>query len=117
VLESASTICSSRLVYVEGRAALAAARRARRLRGRRWNGVRRSLEEIAERIDFLEFRAGLAAFAGDVGERHRLRSGDAVHLASALVLGDRELVVASWDGDLRRAALDAGLAVFPARVP
>lgn len=78
--------------------------------------MRRRLENIVDHVEFLELEADVATLAGELAEGHRLRAGDAVHLASALALGDPELVVASWDGELRRAALEAGLAVFPARV-
>jgi uncharacterized protein len=42
-----------------------------------------------------------------------LRANDAIHLASAVALRNPRLIVVSWDADLRRAALEAGLAVAP----
>ena len=91
--------------------------RGKRIRSRLWTETRRLLEEIIDRIALIELEATVGLLAGAVAERHRLRAGDAVHLASALAQGDRRLVVASWDGELRRGALESGLAVFPARVP
>ena len=35
------------------------------------------------------------------------------HLASAVALADETLILATWDSDLRTAALDAGLPVAP----
>jgi predicted nucleic acid-binding protein len=116
MLVSASRVASSRLLYVEARAAIAAAHRAGRMRRRVLDRVRRRLDELVDSVYFIELDALVASAAGEVAERYRLRAADALHLASALVPGDRRLVVASWDGELRRAALEAGLAVFPARV-
>jgi len=42
-----------------------------------------------------------------------MRGYDAVHLATALALGDDTLLV-TWDADLGRAALGSGCAVAPA---
>lgn len=47
----------------------------------------------------------LARSASALAERHGLRGYDAVHLAAALSLDDPELVVATWDRALHRAAL------------
>ena len=98
---------------MEVRAALAAALRARRVPGTAVIRARRRLETLVEEVDFVELRPAVAALAGDLAERSRLRAGDAVHLASAVSLGDGELVVASWDADLRRAAGEVGFAVAP----
>jgi len=56
----------------------------------------------------------LAYEAGDAAELHGLTAGDAIHLAVASGLGDPELVLATWDQRLHRAAVEAGLAVAPA---
>ena len=45
-----------------------------------------------------------------------LRSLDALHLAAALLLGDEELVMASWDRRLHSAAQGEGLRVIPERL-
>lgn len=52
--------------------------------------------------------------------RHRLGSNDSLHLAAALLLREQigpPVEMASHDGDLRRAALAEGLAVFPSSRP
>ena len=54
----------------------------------------------------------LARRAGELAEECALRGYDAVHLATALAAGDTAIVI-SWDQDLRRAAIDSGLAVAP----
>ena len=51
--------------------------------------------------------------SGDTAVLSRLRAGDAIHLASALVLGDPDLVMATWDQGLGRAAREVGLAIAP----
>jgi predicted nucleic acid-binding protein len=100
-----------RLTLVEVRAAVAAARRAGRTSAA---GLRAAKSELARRwaaLAVVELDADLAAEAADAAELHRLRSHDAVQLAA----GRRARgVFVTWDADLRRAAVDAGLAVVPA---
>jgi len=55
----------------------------------------------------------LAREAGDLAEQLGLRGYDAVHLASALALGEPTTVV-TWDEELRRAAATSGCAISPA---
>ncbi|MGH3923707.1 MAG: hypothetical protein ACRDTT_12710, partial [Pseudonocardiaceae bacterium] len=47
---------------------------------------------------------------------HALRGADSVHLASALAIGDSDLVVAVWDRRLHAGALAAHLGVAPTRL-
>ena len=54
--------------------------------------------------------------AGRLAGVHSLRSADAVHLASALAIGDTDLVVAVWDRRLHAGAQAAGLRVAPAQL-
>lgn len=51
--------------------------------------------------------------AADTADVLQLTAGDAIHLAAALTVDATELVFATWDAELRRAALEAGLAVAP----
>lgn len=51
----------------------------------------------------------LARRAGGCAEELELRGYDAVHLATALELGDEEVVLVTWDRDLARAAERVGL--------
>jgi predicted nucleic acid-binding protein len=46
----------------------------------------------------------LVELAGDLAETHALRAYDAVHLASALIVADDDLVLVAADRDLLRAA-------------
>lgn len=56
--------------------------------------------------------AALARKSGELAERLGLRGYDAVHLASALALGDGEVALITWDLDLRAAAENMGLGVI-----
>jgi predicted nucleic acid-binding protein len=51
--------------------------------------------------------------AGQLAETHGLGGVDAVHLASAVVIGLPDLVVAVWDRSLRAGAVSAGFRVAP----
>jgi predicted nucleic acid-binding protein len=54
--------------------------------------------------------------AGQLARVHALRGADAVHLASALAIGDPDLVVAVWDRRLHAGAKAAGVRVAPAQL-
>ena len=103
----------SRLSHPEGRAALAAARRAGRLAAGAHTEAKRDLDRAIASLRVVELRAVLARAAGDVAERFGLRVYDAVHLASALVVDEGDTVVVSWDRALSTAAREAGLATAP----
>ena len=53
----------------------------------------------------------LAVRAGRYAEDLGLRGYDSVHLATALELGDDEVVVVTWDRDLARATEEVGLGI------
>lgn len=110
--QSADVVTSSRLVHVESRAGLAAGFRRGRVRRARRAVLRERLGNLLEMIEFVELHPGLAAFAAELAERHSLRAGDAVHLASALTSDPGALFVC-WDRDLCAAASAAGLDVVP----
>ena len=57
--------------------------------------------------------ATLAHHAGELAERHALRGYDAVHLSTALAVADPDLVMATWDEDLARAAAALGRPAVP----
>lgn len=104
---------TNRLSAVEVRAAVAAARRQGRVEAaapaiaERWAG-------LAETLTLIDPDPLLIADACRVAERYALRALDAIHLASALLLAEVPLVVASWDRRLRAAALESGLGLAPA---
>ena len=78
----------------------------------RWRAVR-TIDELCRELDMIGVDEALARAAGQLAERHALRGYDAVHLASALAIGDPTLIVASWDRDLGTAAGVEGYTVVP----
>jgi len=107
----ATRVISSRLIYPEARAALAQAERMRRLTATELRTAVEDLDSIIEEIDYLEVTASLAASAGQLAEAHGLRGYDAVHLASAAVVNDAELVLVTGDQVLGSAARTIGISV------
>jgi uncharacterized protein len=105
----ADRIVSSRLTYAEGRAALAAVRRAGRLTSIRYAEAKSSLESQWRQIDQIEPSEALCRAAGELAERHRLRGYDAVHLASTIEVAAEDIVLATDDRALARAALAEGI--------
>jgi uncharacterized protein len=109
----AGDLYSSRLTYVETRAAIAGAQRAGRLDAERLSQAKVDLQDRWSTLFVIEVDEDLARVAGDLAERRGLRAGDSVHLASAYGVSDPELVFVTWDVELRRAAEQTGLAVAP----
>lgn len=101
------------LAYPEARAALAAARRAGRLTASGYRIAVTDFEMLHASTLIVGVDDTLARTAGDLAAEHHLRGHDAVHLASALRLGDQTTLV-TWDERLQQAAVAAGLAVAPA---
>jgi len=102
---------SSILAYPEGRAALAAARRLDRLGADEHRKALADFEELQAGLITVGVDQELAVRAGKYAEDLGLRGYDSVHLATALELGDDEVVVVTWDRDLARAAERVGLGV------
>ena len=108
---SAYPAASSILAYPEGRAALAAARRLDRLGEEEHREALAAFEELYEELTRVGVDQELAARAGEHAEDLALRGYDAIHLATALELGDEEIVLVTWDRDLAQAAERVGLGV------
>jgi len=102
---------SSAITFAETSAAIASARRARRLSRSAMNLALRTLDAKWEVVTLLEVDDLVARTAGSVAVRHGLRGMDAIHLASALTVAAARPVVVTWDAELRRAARAEGLAV------
>jgi hypothetical protein len=105
---------SSILSYPEGRAALAAARRAGRLTANRYRQALEDFEAAQSELLLIGVDERLARHAGELAGALALRGYDAVHLASSLALGAGSTLI-TWDDELRRAATRSGCAVAPAR--
>jgi predicted nucleic acid-binding protein len=108
---SAHPAASSILAYPEGRAALAAARRLGRLGENEHREALATFEGLYAELTTVGVDQALAARAGEYAECLGLRGYDAVHLATALELGDGEVVFVTWDRDLARAAEQVGVGV------
>jgi uncharacterized protein len=104
---------SSRLAYPEVRAALAAAGRNHDLDEDGLVTAEQSWEEYWAAIRPVELTAAVAHHAGELARQHGLGGADAVHLASALAIGDPELIVAVWDQRLHAGARAARFRVAP----
>jgi predicted nucleic acid-binding protein len=104
---------ASRLAYPEVRAALAAAARDHDLSDHDLGTAEQAWDRYWAATRPVELTAAVEQHAGQLARSHALRGADAVHLASALALGDPGLVVAAWDRRLHTAAKTAGLHVAP----
>jgi len=102
---------SSILAYPEGRAALAAARRLDRLGKEEHRKALAAFEELYAELTTVGVDQELVARAGGYAEDLGLRGYDAVHLTTALELGDEEIVLVTWDRELARAAERVGLGI------
>ena len=102
------------LVYPEGRAALAAARRSGRLGKREHACALADFEDVVSALALIGVDEPLACSAGALAEEFALRGYDAVHLATALALGEDAAALVTWDGDLAEAGIKAGLPIAPA---
>ncbi len=102
------------LAYPEARAALAAARRARRLTARAHDRAVAELDTLHAELVIVGVDEALARRAGELPDERALRGYDALHLASALALEPGETILVTWDRELSDAAASAGLAVAPA---
>jgi uncharacterized protein len=105
---------ASRLAYPEVRAALAALARNRDLEADQLAAAEDTWERYWAAVRPVELTSAVERRAGDLVSQCGLRGADAVHLASALAIGDPDLVVAVWDRRLHAGAQAAGTLVAPA---
>ena len=96
------------ITYVEACAAI-----ARRLSGPRAQTARDALASNWQRMDVIGVSDWLVDDAARFASRHRLRALDAIHLAAARSASRREVLLATWDEELRDAAGAVGLATAP----
>jgi uncharacterized protein len=107
---------ASRLAYPEVRAALAAAGRNHDLDQAALEGAEADWEQYWAAVRPAELTQPVERRAGQLARQHALRGADAVHLSSALAIGDPDLVIAVWDKPLHAGATAAGLRVAPAQL-
>jgi uncharacterized protein len=107
---------ASRLAYPEVRAALAAAARNHDLDEADLNDSERAWDSYWAATRPVELTAAVERHAGQLARTYALRGADAVHLASALAIGEPDLILAAWDRRLHAGALAAGLSTAPAQL-
>ena len=113
--DEADRVVSSRLIYAEGRAALAMARRMNRIGDRGLRDAVEQFETLHDQLDLIEVTEGVVRDAGALAERLSLRGYDAVHLASARLVNDPEMVLTASDQSLLASAGTLGIATAPLR--
>ncbi|MDD9372335.1 MAG: type II toxin-antitoxin system VapC family toxin [Acidimicrobiales bacterium] len=115
IWDSADALASIAPIVVEGRAALAAAQRGRRLSTSQHRRARDEFTDLVDELFIVEVTEDLLAGAADLAEEESLRAYDAVHLAAALTV--EATVLSSADTDLCSAAHRRGLHVANPRDP
>lgn len=112
--DSSEAIVSSVLLYPEARAAVAQARRTRRLTLRQRDFSVAALHDLMDAVALVVPDRTIAWNAGALAQRYDLRGYDAMHLASALSVGAETRFVTS-DHRLAVAATQEGLTTFEPR--
>lgn len=112
--DRAPIVATSRTSDVELRAALAAGERRGLVDPGAHAAALRSWAELWPALWVVELTPSIAVSAAELVERHALRGGDAVHLASALLLAP-DVVMAVWDEHVAAAAEVEGLTALPGR--
>lgn len=103
-------VVTSRLLYVEAAAALAQARRSKRIGDGYHRAGLQQLDRLWPEFDVVEPDERVVRRAAELAHECGLRGYDAVHCASAEQLADGDLVVVSGDRALLAACARLGLA-------
>ncbi len=111
--DRAESVVSSELIYPEARAAAAAAHRQGRIDADTLHSAVDMIDALCSQLSILGLDHELAHAAGDLAETHGLRGYDAVHLATALAADSGSVLLATWDRELARGAIEAGCSVSP----
>ena len=105
-----STLGSSMVLYVESRAALAAANRQGRINDANLEKAKSILEGLHSQLYVVEVTSKLVKMAAELAEEFSLRGYDSVHLASAIFM--KADVFASSDESLCAAAQANGFHII-----
>ena len=112
--QQADEVVVSRLAWPEAVAALAAARRGRRVSDEGHQSAIDGLRSCLERCTVVSIADSLVELAADLAAGYDLRAADAIHLATALAVMEADSVFVTWDKRLWLAAVQAGLVAAPA---
>lgn len=115
-IDAMGPLTTSRLTYVEIRAALAAARRSGRLRGADYDPAISEFEATWRTFEVIDLSPSLAKDAGEVADTFGLRAGDAIQFATLRSIGLPDLPIVAWDVRLRAAAQASGFPCYPVEV-
>jgi uncharacterized protein len=115
--DEADVVVTSRLTYVETAAALAQARRLKRISDRIHRTSLRALDDRWAELATVEVDDLLVRDAAELSRRHSLRGYDAIHCASARQLDADDLVAAAGDQQLLRAWLEVGINTYDTNQP
>ena len=105
-----STLGSSMVLYVESRAALAAAKRRGRINDSNLVKAKSILEGLHSQLYVVEVTSKLVKMAAELAEEFSLRGYDSIHLASAIFM--RADIFASSDESLCAAAQASGFHII-----
>ncbi len=108
--DSDPVLISSRLLRIEARATLARGKLDGRITQQKAKVVTKTFDDLWARLTVLEISEQVAESACEIAESTRLRSLDAIHLASAMAVSAD--LFGSSDVQLCNAASDLGFAVF-----
>lgn len=107
--DAADDVVSVRIAFVESAAALARARRLKRLSRRAQAEALERLEDAWSQLQIVEVDQPLMSRASMLADAHGLRGYDATHCAAAESIKDATVVTASGDGQLLTAWKALGL--------
>ena len=111
-VDAAELSSTSRIAYVEARAAFARKRRERAVTPRDYQTIIQDFADDWETFFIVDVSDALTKRAAQLAERFALRGYDAIHLASAVIVGEQgnqPVRFACFDEKLSRAARRQGL--------
>lgn len=111
-VDAAELSSTSRIAYVEARAAFARKRRERAVTPRDYQTIVQDFADDWETFFIVDVSDALTKRAAQLAERFALRGYDAIHLASAVIVGEQgnqPVRFACFDEKLSRAARRQGL--------
>jgi len=93
LVDTAEVAASSRLAYVEARAAFARKRREHGVTPKDYQNIVQDFDRDWESYFLVDVADALVKTAGHLAEKHALRGYDAIHLSSAVTCRGKEIVL------------------------